>query len=49
MPETEPGSERLKTLLNIFTVIDMAYQQVFANDETFRETVALFVQREEKA
>ena len=47
MPEDAEGRERLKILLRIFTVIDLAYQQVFASDEAFRETVALLSGRAE--
>jgi DNA-binding transcriptional regulator GbsR (MarR family) len=42
MPEEAEGRERLKILLRIFTVIDLAYQQAFASDEAFREMVDLF-------
>jgi hypothetical protein len=33
---------RLEGLLEIFTIMDMVYNQVFATDKTLRETMTMF-------
>lgn len=37
--------ERLSSLLEIFTVVDKVYQQVFESDEAFRQMIKLFTEQ----
>jgi DNA-binding transcriptional regulator GbsR (MarR family) len=40
--EAEHLSDRLESLLEVFTIIDKVFQQVFVTDASFRDTIKMF-------